>query len=122
PAARNQTVIGVGLLILSLWLAWEIGGKIAVDDLRSMAFGTLAFAGCVAAVVILRDWRKGFYLFLVWLLFEDLARKYMGNGTALFFGKDVLVLLTYISLFVSIRKAKRKTFRTPFWLFLSLFF
>lgn len=121
PAARNQTLIGVGLLVLSLWLAWEVGGKIAAEDLRSIAFGTLAFAGCAVAVIILRDWRTGFYFFLVWLLFEDLIRKYLGNGTALFFGKDVLVFLTYISLFVALRSAKKKTFRAPFMLFLSLF-
>ena len=41
-------------------------------------------------VCTLADWRTGFYLFIVWLLFEDFVRKYMGNSTALFFGKDFL--------------------------------
>jgi hypothetical protein len=121
PAARNQTVIGVGLAIFSLWLAWEVGGKIAAEDLQSMEFGALAFAGCVVSVLILRNWRSGFYFFMVWLLFEDLARKYLGNGTALFFGKDVLALLTYISLFVAVRRGREKTFRPPFLLLLNLF-
>ena len=39
----------------------------------------------------LRDWRNGFYVFLVWLLFEDLVRKFLGNNLAIYFGKDVLV-------------------------------
>jgi hypothetical protein len=114
-------VIGVGLFVVSLWLAWEVGGKIAGEDLRSVELGVLAFAGCLAAVTILRNWRSGFYLFMVWLLFEDLFRKYLGNGTALFFGKDVLALLTYISLYLAVRRGREKTFRPPFLLFLSLF-
>jgi hypothetical protein len=122
PAMRNQAWIGLGLFGFALWLAWEVGGKIAAEDMRSMAFVTLGFAGCVVAVTVLQSWRAGFYMFLVWLLFEDLVRKYLGNNTALFFGKDVLALLTYISFFAAIRKGREKMFRPPFLLFLSLFF
>jgi hypothetical protein len=121
PAMRNQAWIGLGLFGFALWLAWEVGGKIAAEDMRSMAFITLGFAGCVIAVTVLRNWRAGFYMFLVWLLFEDLVRKYLGNGTALFFGKDILALLIYISLFATIRKGREKFFHPPFLLFLSLF-
>jgi hypothetical protein len=121
PAMRNQAWIGVFLFGLAFWLAWEIGGKIAAEDLRTLAFATVGIAGCMVAVVILRNWRTGFYFFLVWLLFEDLVRKYLGNNPALFFGKDVLALLTYISLLVAIREKKERTFRPPFLLFLSLF-
>ena len=121
PAMRNQAWIGLGLFCFALWLAWQVGGKIAAEDMRSIAFVALGFAGCVVAVTVLRDWRTGFYMFLVWLLFEDLARKYLGNGTALFFGKDVLALFTYVSLFAAIRKGREKSFRPPFLLFLSFF-
>jgi hypothetical protein len=122
PAMRNQALIGASMFVIALWAAWQIGGKIAANDLRSMAFVALGFAGCVIAVSILRNWRSGFFLFLVWLLFEDLVRKYLGNNTALFFGKDVLALLTYISLFVAIRKGRERMFQPPFLFFLSLFF
>jgi hypothetical protein len=121
PAMRNQALIGVALFGMGIWLAYEIGGKIAADDLRSIEFYALIFTGCVVAVATLRNWRHGFYLFLVWLLFEDLMRKYMGNGLALFFGKDILVGITYISLVVAIRKGQEKAFRPPFLLFLSFF-
>lgn len=121
PARRNQELIGLGLFALAFWLAWELGGKIAAQDTQSIALLTLFIAGCAVAVMILRGWRSGFYLFLVWVLFEDLVRKYLGNGTALFFGKDILVLLTYISLFRAIRSGREKTFRPPFLFFLSLF-
>jgi hypothetical protein len=122
PILRNQALIGVTLFVLGLWTAWQLGGRIAAEDLRSVEFAALFFAGCVVAVAILRNWRKGFYLFLVWLLFEDLVRKYLGNGLALFFGKDILAALTCISLLVAIRKGREKAFRPPFLLFLSLFF
>jgi hypothetical protein len=122
PAMRNQALITISLFVLALWLAWEIGGKLVADDVRSIAFGALALAGCVAAVVVLRNWRAGFYMFLVWMLFEDLVRKYMGNGLVLFFGKDILLGLVYMSFFIAVRKGREKVFRSPFLLFLSLFF
>jgi hypothetical protein len=121
PAMRNQSVIGMGLFVLGLWMAYEVGGKIAIGDLRTIAFIAFGFAGCVVAVTILRNWRAGFYFLLTWLLFEDLVRKYMGNNTALFFGKDVLAFLTYISLFVAIRAGRENSFRPKFLLFLSIF-
>src|ERR1700723_1652313 len=114
PAMRNQALIGISVLVLGLWAAWQIGGKIAAGDLQSLLFATMGFAACAVAVAILRNWRSGFYLFLVWLLFEDLARKYMGNGLVLFFGKDILVGITYISLVVAIRKGQERPFRPPF--------
>jgi hypothetical protein len=121
PAARSQALLGFSLLLLALWAAWQIGGTIASGDLRSIEFATLGFAACVVAVAVLRNWRTGFYLFLVWMLFEDLTRKYLGNGTALFFGKDVLILLVYISFFVAVRSGREKAFRPAFLIPLLLF-
>jgi hypothetical protein len=121
PAMRNQAWIGISLFVLTLWLAWEIGGKIAAEDFRSLEFAVMGIVACAVAVAILRNWRTGFYFFLVWMLFEDLPRKYLGNGTLLFFGKDVLVLFVYIALLVEIRRGREMTFRPPFLLLLSLF-
>jgi len=121
PAMRNQALIGFGLFALGLWAAWQIGGRIAGGDVRSLFFPALGLAACAVAVAILRNWRSGFYLFLVWLLFEDLVRKYLGNGTVLFFGKDVLVGLVYISFFVALRRRREKAFRPMFLLPLVVF-
>src|SRR5713226_3181119 len=92
PSARNQLVVTWGLLFIALIAAWMIGGLISAEDMRSLEYTVLFFAICVIAVTILRSWRNGFYLFLVWLLFEDLARKYMGNNMVVYFGKDFLAL------------------------------
>jgi len=101
---------------------WEVAGMVNANDTRSLLFIALAVAGCGAAVVILNNWRRGFYIFFVWMMFEDLARKYTGNNLFLFFGKDILLALIYVSFFAAWRKGREKVFRPPFLLFLSLFF
>lgn len=122
PEMRNQALIGAGLFVLAIWAAWQAGNEVASENTRVLEFVALGFAVCAIGVAILRNWRAGFYLFLVWMLFEDMARKYMGNNPALFFGKDVLLLLVYISFFRDVRLGRAKSFRPPFLLFLSLFF
>jgi hypothetical protein len=118
---RNQTVIGISVVVLGLWAAWQVGDKIAGGDTQWLLLTALGFAACLIAVAILRNWRSGFYLFLAWLLFEDLPRKYLSNSTALFFGKDFLVGLLYVSFFAALRSRKEKVFRPRFLLPLGLF-
>jgi hypothetical protein len=122
PAVKNQALIGLSVFVLAIWLAWQLGGEIAANNIRAVAFAGAGIIGVIVAVAILRNWRTGVYLFLIWMLFEDLFRKYMGNGPALFFGKDILAALVYISLFAAIRRGREKKFRPPFLLFLSFFF
>jgi hypothetical protein len=118
---RNQPLIGTSLFILGLWLAWEISGKIVNDDMQSITFIALGIAGCAVVVTTLRNWRTGFYLFFVWMMFEDLARKYLGNNLALFFGKDILLAFVYAAFYFELRRGREKRFRPPFLLALSLF-
>ena len=89
--------------------------------MRTLEFAALGFAALWVAITILRNWRLGFYMFLVWVLFEDLVRKYLGNNMAIYFGKDILVGLVFLSLFVEVRKGHVKLFRPPFLLFLYFF-
>jgi hypothetical protein len=67
-------------------------------------------------VYILNDWRSGFYLFLAWLLLEDLPRKFLGNNMMIYFAKDFLVGVTYVSCLIARRRRQFETFRPPFWL------
>jgi hypothetical protein len=122
PAFRNQALIGVSLFIVSIWFAWIIGDRIAGQDLRTLEYYVLGFAGLVAAIAILRNWRLGLYFFLVWVLFEDLSRKFLGNNMAIYFTKDILLGLVYLSFFVDIRSGLAKSFRPPFLPFLMAFF
>ncbi len=122
PAVRDQALIGLSVFILAIWLAWQIGGVISGNNMPALIYAVAGLAGFFVVVTILRNWRTGFYIFLIWMLFEDLFRKYMGNGPALFFGKDILAALVYISLFTVIRRGREKRFQPPFLLFLSFFF
>jgi len=114
-------LIGFVLFLAGIWVAWQVGNKIVAGDLEGIVFASLVFGACAVGFTILRNWRLGFYLFLIWLLFEDLGRKYLGNNLAMFFGKDLLAALVYIALFVEIRKGREKTFRPPFLLPLAIF-
>jgi hypothetical protein len=122
PLQRNQAWISLAILGFGLCLAWSLGDWIAAGNTQSIMYAALAVAFCAIVVTVLRDWRTGSYAFLVWQLFEDLVRKYMGNNMAIYFGKDVLVAIVYLSFFISVRAQKTKLFRPPFRLFLSLFF
>lgn len=121
PAMRNQALIGLSLLVAGLYLAWQLGGAIVGGNSQFLIFAALGFVACAVIVAILRSWRSGFYFFLIWLMFEDLVRKYMGNNLALFFGKDILLAFVYIAFYVKVRRGQEKTFRPPFMFFLSLF-
>ena len=108
PQIRNQTLIGAGLFVFAIWAAWLAGNEVISGSLKILEFTMLGFAACAIGVAIVRSWRTGFYLFLVWMLFEDLVRKYMGNNLALFFGKDILLLLVYISFFRDVRLGRAR--------------
>jgi hypothetical protein len=103
-------------------VVWTLANWILTGSSGMLIYGGMAIAMVVIATSTLSDWRNGFYLFIVWLLFEDLARKYMGNGTILFFGKDVVAGLTFLALFRA--KANREVpwFRPRFLVPLALFF
>jgi len=119
---RNQTLISVVLFLFSILAAWQAAQWISTGQTKMLIFAGMGFVLCAIALTILKSWRMGFYLFIVWLLFEDLIRKYLGNNMAIYFAKDVLAGLTYLSLFVAIRRGRAKLFKPPFMLFFSLFF
>lgn len=118
----KQQIISVLVWMLGLTVAWTVSGWVADGRTKLLIFAALGFVLLVIAFTILHNWRAGFYFFMVWLLFEDLIRKYLGNNMAIFFAKDCLAALSYISLLIAIRKKHVKVFRPPFLLFLSLFF
>ena len=119
---ERQSLITVAVWLVGLWIAWIAGHWVAEGEMEWLIFAALGFVLSAIALVILRNWRKGFYFFVIWLLFEDLIRKYLGNNMAIFFAKDALVGLCYISLLLAVRRKEFKVLRPPFLLFLMLFF
>lgn len=114
PAVRTQTSIGISVCVLGLWVAWQLGSKIAAEDLRTLEYAALIIAGTTVLLTTLRDWRKGFYMFIAWLLFEDLVRKYLGNNLVIYFAKDFLVAIVYIAFFAEVRRGNVKIFQPRF--------
>ncbi len=107
-----------------LTLIVVVGGAIAAyvcsqlilaDDWKMLGLIVLGFAGLAFAIKILNDWRRGLFIFFGWLFFEDFARKYLGNNMAVYFAKDFLVILVYISFFTARRRRKEiAAFKPPY--------
>ena len=115
PGNLSRSPLAIlGFVVLFALTAYKAAAFIIAGDMAGLVYLAIAFAGCSFAVAILNDWRRGLYIFLVWLLFEDFARKYLGNNMALYFVKDFLVLLVYLSFFAAYRRKEVSTFRPPF--------
>src|SRR5467141_472138 len=111
----------MGFPVFFVVAAYKVAGYVLAADMTSLAFVALAFAGGAIVLVILNNWRNGLYFFLTWLLFEDFARKYLGNNMAIYFAKDFLVAVVYLSFFLAYRRNEVTTFRPPFLVPLLLF-
>ena len=104
-----------------LCLAYEVAQLILEGDTSTLLMSGLVFAGLAIVVAILNDWRRGVYLLLGWILFEDLFRKYLGNNMAVFFAKDILAIVLYISFFAARRDRLVEKFKPPFLISLLIF-
>lgn len=111
---RRHPLYLLGFVVLFAGAVYEAAGLILRGDLTSLAFVTIAVAIGALVVAILNDWRRGLYFFLAWLLLEDFARKYLGNNMAIYFAKDFLLLVIYLSFFAAYRRKEVTGFRPPF--------
>jgi hypothetical protein len=107
--------------LLILLTAYPAAQFILGGDLRSLAIGGLAIIVVMFVIAILNDFRRGVLIFLGWLTVEDLARKFLGNNMAIYFAKDFLVAVVYLSFFLAWRREKSAVFRPPFLVPLLLF-
>jgi hypothetical protein len=103
-----------GTLVVGAFAAYESAQYVINGDMTGLAYAVMCILGCAIVVAILHNWRNGVYFFLSWLLFEDFARKFLGNNMAIYFAKDFLVLVVYISFFVAVRRKEVTVFRPPF--------
>jgi hypothetical protein len=101
--------------------AYECASVVIGGDFNTLAYAALLAFGLLMIVAILNDWRRGLYIFLGWILFEDLVRKFLGNNMLIYFAKDVIVLVLYVSFFWSTRFTLKKLFQPPFRVAFSVF-
>src|SRR5580698_6984160 len=110
-----------GTLVVGAFAAYKLSQYVINDDITGLAYAALSILGGAIVVAILHNWRNGVYFFLSWLLFEDFARKFLGNDLAIYFAKDFLLLVVYISFFVAVRRKEVTVFRPPFLMPLLIF-
>jgi hypothetical protein len=121
-ARGKRQVQGIAMGLIVIGLIWELATWIIAGSDETLILFGLTIVVAALVVHILNDWRAGVLFFLVWLLFEDLARKYLGNSMTVYFAKDFLVGVAYTSYYVAKRKRLVDVFNIPFLLPLALFF
>ena len=118
PAAsggmRRNPLFILGFLAVFAYSAKTLADYVINNDMNGLAYLALILIVGSSVVAILNNWRNGVYFFLTWLLFEDFARKFLGNNMAIYFAKDFLLLVVYISFFAAYRRKEFAVFRPPF--------
>jgi hypothetical protein len=110
------------VVVLLFGAAALISSRFVLDnDFTGLAYMGLLSVGAVFVVIMLKNWRTGVYVFFTWLLFEDFARKFLGNNMAIYFAKDFLVAVVYLSFFAAVRRRSVAVIRPPFLVPLLLF-
>jgi hypothetical protein len=117
----NRQIKAVVMGLVVLVAIWELAAWIVAGSDKNLAMFGLSLVVIALVVQILNDWRSGVLLFLVWLLFEDLVRKYLGNSLIVYFAKDFLVGIAYFSFYFAKRRKEVDTFKPPFLAPLALF-
>jgi hypothetical protein len=113
---RRGPRLAIGFFVFAMLAAYKVAGYIVTNDVDGLAFVAMAFVGGAFVIAILNNWRQGVYFFLAWLLFEDLVRKYLGNNMAIYFAKDALLAIVYLSFFIAYRRKDKdlQAMRPPF--------
>ena len=112
---RNKTLLTLIVIVGGAIAAYVCSLLIVEDDWTMLVMIALGFAGLAFAIKILNDWRQGLFIFFGWLFFEDFARIYLGNNMAVYFAKDFLVILVYISFFAARRRRREiAAFKPPY--------
>lgn len=110
----RRLLLVLGTLVVGAFAAYEMAQYVINDDLAGLAYAGLCLVGGAIVIAILNSWQNGVYFFLGWLLFEDFARKFLGNNMAIYFAKDFLLLVVYISFLAAFRRKEVQIFRPPF--------
>jgi len=93
---RRGPLLAFGFLAFGLLIAYKLADYIVTNDFTSLAYAGMAVLGGIFVIAILNNWRNGLYFFFAWLLFEDFARKFLGNNMAIYFAKDFLLDVVYL--------------------------
>jgi hypothetical protein len=111
--SRNP-LVGLCIFAVVMWGAYKASQYVLANDVSTLELAAIVFAGGAVIVAILNDWRRGLYVLIAWILFEDFVRKYLGNNMMIYFGKDFLALILYLAFFRARMAKTIDRFRVPF--------
>src|ERR1700688_3239423 len=114
PLSGNRQVKALVMGLIIVGVIWELAAWIVAGSDKNLIMFGMSLVVVALVVHILNDWRSGVLVFLVWLLFEDLARKYLGNSMIVYFAKDFLVGIAYFSFYFAKRRKEVDIFKPPF--------
>ena len=115
---RPQTAF---VILLGSVLAYQSAQYVIRADYTGLIYAAIVCVGAALVLGILKSWRNGVYFFFAWLLFEDFARKFLGNNMVIYFVKDFLLLVVLISFLAAWRRKEVNTLRPPFLVPLLIF-
>jgi hypothetical protein len=119
-AKRQLRALVTSLIVVGV--VWELSISIVGSSDNTIFMFGLGLIVLALTLIILDDWRTGVLVFLTWILFEDLARKYLRNTMVVYFIKDFMVGLVYLSFWFARRRRQVEIIKIPFLLPLSIFF
>ncbi|MGB7283377.1 MAG: hypothetical protein WBE13_14025 [Candidatus Acidiferrum sp.] len=118
---RRRPLIALGTLVVGAFAAYELAQYVISGNLIGLMYASMCLVGGVIVIAILNNWRNGVYFFLSWLLLEDFVRKFLNNNMAIYFAKDFLLLVVFISFLNAVRRKEVTIFRPPFLMPLLIF-
>lgn len=111
---RKSPVALLLAVVIFLSVAYELAQYVIAGDLYGLAYLAIGAVILVSFSAMLGHWRTGLFIFIAWLFFEDFARKYLGNNMAIYFAKDVLVAMVYLSSSLPIASIRCRPSACPF--------
>lgn len=112
---RKNPLYSLAGILVFFFLAYELSQYVLAGDIIGLVYIGIAFLFVVGALSMLNNWRTGTFIFFGWIFFEDMFRKYLGNNMAIYFAKDALVAVVYLSFFIAYRRKQVQLFRPPFY-------
>lgn len=112
--AQSQHLKVLLLIAVGIWGALSMRDLILYGTVEDITKQMLLVVGVVFGLFILTNWRLGMFLFLLWLIFEDLVRKFLGNNMFVYFGKDALVGLVFLAFAFGLMRRRERSFRPTF--------
>lgn len=92
-------ILVAAVMSVNIFIAILIGNGSEGGLIVAVTFGLIL--GCAFFLVAIRNWTTSIYILFIWLVLEDSIRKYTGNSLVLYFAKDTMLLLIYLSYFLT---------------------